>query len=217
VRTKSGTRQFAKWAAFYVGASSDATRQQKSTTLFGETSESATRIRSVSARSTIDSVVTALSELSLQEAFGKLATELRTSSSRWYERLSADGRRGIVLSIYGEACSKANSRRLVPSRGGKMRSIKSEKALDYADSWGQQCPTLRFPLTGDLRVCGVLVYASERPDLDESLVLDLMQGRIYQNDRQVRQKFFIKAIDTARPRAILLIEELQPSAPELAL
>ena len=34
----------------------------------------------------------------------------------------------------------------------------------------------------------LIYYSSRRPDLDESLILDLMQGVIYKNDRQVKQK-----------------------------
>ena len=33
-----------------------------------------------------------------------------------------------------------------------------------------------------------IYYASRRPDLDESLILDAMEKRIYKNDRQVNEK-----------------------------
>jgi len=59
-----------------------------------------------------------------------------------------------------------------------MRVIKSEKALFYSDRFKQQCPQ------HELIECAVAVkikiyYASRKPDLDESLILDLMQGLIY--------------------------------------
>ena len=87
--------------------------------------------------------------------------------------------------IFGEPASKANSRRVV-RYGGMSRLIKSAKALSYSDVFRQQCKPLATLMTGDLRVTLHIFYASRRPDLDESLILDLMQGLIYENDRQVK-------------------------------
>jgi Holliday junction resolvase RusA-like endonuclease len=168
-------------------------------------------------RSTTGSVITELEGLGLQEGFGKIAAELRRNSSTWYERYSRDGRRGVLLIVMGQPYSKANSRRIVTARNGRRMVIKSEEALAYAKTWAMQCPALRIPLQGELRVTGALMYASMRPDLDESLILDLAQGRIYKNDRQVMQKFFVRGVDTERPRAVLLFEELRPGQVELQL
>jgi hypothetical protein len=217
VRTKRGTRQFKNWAAFYAGASSGSGRQQKFTISSSPTDEPVIRSLSPSVRSTIVSVATALAALDLREQLGKLASELSGTSSTWYERLSSDGRRGVVLRVMGQPYSKANSRRLVRGKGGRPASIKSEEALEYSAAWRAQCPALRFPLQGELMVCGVIAYGSERPDLDESLILDLMQGMIYKNDRQVRRRFFSHAIDTKNPRAVLLIEELAPADGQMEL
>ena len=35
------------------------------------------------------------------------------------------------------------------------------------------------------------IYYASRPDLDESLILDCMQGLVYKNDRQVKEKHVI--------------------------
>jgi hypothetical protein len=217
VRTRRGTNRSTSWDAFYAGASSDASRRQKSTTSFALTADAATKIRSHSVRITTDSVITALEELALQEQFGKVAMELRKSSCGWYERYSSEGHRGILLRVMGQPYSKANSRRIVTGRDGRRMVIKSEEALDYARQWRSQVPTLRFPLTGEVRVVGALMYSSMRPDLDESLILDLAQDMIYKNDRQVTQKFFVRGVDTERPRAVLLFEETLPTALELPL
>jgi hypothetical protein len=85
--------------------------------------------------------------------------------------------------IFGEPASKANSRRVVRF-GGMSRLIKSKKALTYADVFRQQCKPLSTLMTGDLRITLHIFYASRRPDLDESLILDLMQGLIYENEKQ---------------------------------
>ena len=62
---------------------------------------------------------------------------------------------------------------------------------------------------GRLRVEVRIWYATERPDLDESVVLDILQGIVYANDRQVREKHVYHAIDKANPRAEIIVEPLQ--------
>ena len=89
--------------------------------------------------------------------------------------------------IFGEPASKANSRRVVRF-GGMSRLIKSQKALNYSDVFRQQCKPLAVLMTGDLRITMHIYYASRRPDLDESLILDLLQGLVYVNDRQVKER-----------------------------
>lgn len=106
--------------------------------------------------------------------------------------------------VLGEPASKANSRRLV-SYGGRPRFIKSEKALSYSDAFKLQVPILDELAEGDLFFGAKIYYASRRPDLDESLILDLLQGRIYVNDRQVKCRFVLWGLDKEEPRAELYI------------
>ena len=61
-------------------------------------------------------------------------------------------------------------------------------------------------LEGELRVSMTIYYASQRPDLDPSLILDAMQGKIYVNDRQVREIHLYHAIDKDNPRAEITVE-----------
>jgi Holliday junction resolvase RusA-like endonuclease len=115
--------------------------------------------------------------------------------------------------IFGEPASKANSRRVV--RFGNMsRLIKSAKALSYSDAFKQQCGKLPTLMTGDLRVTLHIFYASRRPDLDESLILDLMQGLIYENDRQVKERHCYWGLDPDNPRAEIIIERIPDVAPK---
>jgi Holliday junction resolvase RusA-like endonuclease len=119
----------------------------------------------------------------------------------------------LVQIIFGEPASKANSRRVV--RFGSMsRLIKSQKALNYSDAFRQQCQPLGKLMTGDLRVTLHIYYASRRPDLDESLILDLMQGLIYENDRQVKERHAYWGLDPENPRAEILIEKIEEIAPK---
>jgi len=109
----------------------------------------------------------------------------------------------IQFTILGEPASKANSRRWT----GKF-FIKSEKALNYGKMFKAQCPVLDPLLEGDLRVTIHIWYASRRPDLDESLILDLMQDCIYKNDRQIKERHVYWHLDKENPRSDILVEVL---------
>lgn len=115
--------------------------------------------------------------------------------------------------IFGEPASKANSRRVV-HYGGMSRLIKSAKALSYSDVFKQQCKPLPTLMTGDLRITLHIFYASRRPDLDESLILDLMQGLIYVNDRQVKERHCYWGLDPENPRAEIIVEKIPEVAPK---
>lgn len=105
----------------------------------------------------------------------------------------------IHFVIYGEPASKANSRKMVYIKG-KPLFIKSEKALGYVKLFKQQAPKCQL-LDGDVVVEITIHYASRRPDLDESLILDLLQGVAYENDRQVREKHIFWGLDKENPRS----------------
>ena len=80
--------------------------------------------------------------------------------------------------------------------------IKSAKALSYAKAFKLQCnvPASQKLLT-DVVVTIRIWYASRRPDLDESLILDLLQDVTYANDRQVKEKhIYWMGVDKENPR-----------------
>lgn len=109
--------------------------------------------------------------------------------------------------IYGEPASKSNSRKLAKVRG-RILFIKSDKARGYADDVARQIVPLRPLLTGPLKFTATIYYASHRPDLDPSIILDALQGRVYENDRQVREMHLFHAIDKRSPRAEILVERI---------
>jgi len=151
----------------------------------------------------------------------------------------------IEFVILGEPASKANSREIVPRKvrsktTGELQtrpmSIKSGKAREYETACLKQVPPkARLRLEGPVRVVIRIWYASERPDLDEGLILDCLQDRyewvrrgtgvrkvlvhrgVYRNDRQVRQKVILHGIDRQNPRAHVIIEPLQMQQITLAL
>jgi Holliday junction resolvase RusA-like endonuclease len=124
-----------------------------------------------------------------------------------YDSAIVDELQVLSLYILGEPASKANSRRVV--RFNNMsRLIKSEKALNYSDAFKKQCLPLAKLMTGDLRVTMRIFYATRRPDLDESLILDLMQGLVYENDRQVKERHTYWGLDPENPRSEIIIEQI---------
>ena len=123
--------------------------------------------------------------------------------------------------IYGEPASKANSRRAVTFKG-KPRFIKSSKALNYEKMFKQQIAFLpgssrsssatprrkqEVLFKHDVVLEIYIYYASRRPDLDESLILDLLQGVAYENDRQVKEKHIYWGLDKENPRSEIFVWE----------
>lgn len=109
--------------------------------------------------------------------------------------------------ILGQPHSKANSRKHALIKG-KPRFIKSDAALGYLQDFAKQCPTLDPMFEGDVHVELEIFYTSRRPDLDESLILDALQQRVYRNDRQVRKKTVTGWVDAERPRAVIRVSPL---------
>ena len=114
--------------------------------------------------------------------------------------------------VYGEPASKANSRRVVKF-GSQSRLIKSQKALDYSEMFRLQVRPISPLIEADVKVSMMIYYASRRPDLDESLILDLMQGVFYVNDRQVKEKHIYWGLDKENPRAEIVVEVLEKNPP----
>ena len=132
---------------------------------------------------------------------------MKTNDSTSIEELQ-----GLTLFIKGEPASKANSRRVVKF-GSMSRLIKSQKALDYSEVFRVQCPAITPLMSGDIRMHITIYYASRRPDLDESLILDLLQGLVYVNDRQVKERHTYWGLDPKNPRAEIIIEQLPKKMP----
>ncbi|MCH8180236.1 MAG: hypothetical protein IIA02_10700 [Proteobacteria bacterium] len=141
--------------------------------------------------------------------------------------------RSVSFTILGEPASKANSRKIVTfGKGENARSaiIKSDKARSYWDTALKQIPPhARMRLEGKVFITIAIHYATERPDLDESVILDVLQDQwhrpkgakerylvqhgVYRNDRQVRGKYVTHHIDRLNPRAEILVEEI-PEPPK---
>lgn len=132
----------------------------------------------------------------------------------------------IKFTIYGQAASKANSRKIVAiqnKKTGAVRAavIKSDVARQFEeDALRQIPPAARQQLKGELCANIDIYYRNERPDLDESIVLDVLQNRwakgpdkkrylvqkgVYENDRQVREKHVRHFVDPVNPRVVIEI------------
>jgi hypothetical protein len=118
----------------------------------------------------------------------------------------------VTFEVHGEPASKANSRKIVKF-GDRLASVKSDKARKYAAAFSQQLPSGLVPTKNDVCVEMVIYYASRRPDLDESLILDLMQGHIYENDRQVKRKLIYWQLDRDNPRSVIRVYDIEDLTP----
>jgi len=145
----------------------------------------------------------------------------------------------IAFTIRGQMVSMKNSRDIVMF--GKRPGVKkSDKALAYEKAALLQIPAeAKQMLTGPLIVTMRIYYASERPDLDGALLLDIMAAKygkskgklqkiapgqwaygegarrlerrgVYENDRQCRELHFYHFIDVANPRTEVEIETVLP-------
>lgn len=113
----------------------------------------------------------------------------------------------VSFTVLGEPASKSNSRRLVRF-GSRPAFIKSDKARNYVAAFQRQCPRLSSLMEDDVRVTITIYYASRRPDLDESVLLDAMQGYVIKNDRQIKERHVYWGLDKANPRAVIQVEPL---------
>jgi hypothetical protein len=151
-------------------------------------------------------------------------TDITHNSERnAFDPLLKLNRRVVSFTVLGECASMKNSRRIVTSRAtGKPMSIKSAKSMSFFHSAALQIPNLTNPFATPVKVTMTIYYASERPDLDESVLLDAMQstsigtGRqrriirsgVIVNDRLVRWKDIRHGIDAKNPRAEIVVETL---------
>lgn len=119
----------------------------------------------------------------------------------------------ISFTVLGECASKANSRQPAPavSKAGRsfIRFIKSPKARAFEAACARQIPYRKDLWTCDVEVWAIIFYASRRPDLDESLLLDCIQGRIIKNDRQVKSKIITWGLDPKNPRCEVTVTPLE--------
>ncbi|MDE1905954.1 MAG: hypothetical protein KGH75_05830 [Rhodospirillales bacterium] len=134
----------------------------------------------------------------------------------------------IRFVIHGQAASKANSRKLVVIHG-RPASIKSDAARNF-----ERLATLQIPaqakrmLTCRVAVVLRMFYRTELPDLDESIVLDVMQAKyktledgqrvlirsgVYVNDRQVRERHTYHGVDPQCPRVEVEVWPMQLDLP----
>lgn len=104
--------------------------------------------------------------------------------------------------IYGEPASKSNAR-IKTARGAV---IKSMKAMRYLEDFRRQVKPPAEMFTEPVVMECTIYYRTQRPDLDESLVMDGLQyGGVVKNDRLIREKHVFHAIDKENPRAEIII------------
>lgn len=143
--------------------------------------------------------------------------------------LGYDGNNRVVFAefvIFGNLQQKGNGREIkkyrkdIPYGNGVIQKTttrveKSDAAKAWLNSAGWQIPLLRddqahLLMTGELTLTADVYYRTEANDLDITLLLDFLQGRIYKNDRQVRRMVLDHFIDRDNPRVEVVIEKRRP-------
>jgi Holliday junction resolvase RusA-like endonuclease len=139
----------------------------------------------------------------------------------------------IAFTILGAPVSHKNGYHVVTLGRGSEKErtaiVKSKEALAYErDALRQIPPAARLRLEGPVAIAVRLFYETERPDMDESLILDVLQDRwdrahgphagekkrnlvqagVYRNDRQIVEKHVTKAVDARNPRAEITVQAL---------
>jgi len=135
----------------------------------------------------------------------------------------------IRFTILGEQAQKGNQRRIVTSRMSlKPVLIKSAKALAWYHSATLQLKAAGIMgrdaaiFTEPVRLTVHAYYASNRPDLDATVLQDVLQSRymgagkkrklclagVYENDRLVKELHLFHHIDAECPRAEVCIERI---------
>lgn len=110
------------------------------------------------------------------------------------------------FTVHGALQSKSNSRKLIFNpRTRRPMFIKSDAARSYAQGALLQIPCLNQLIDEDCAIWVRVYYPSRRNDLDISLIQDLMQGRIYSNDRCVKEIHAYHALDAAQPRVDVVV------------
>lgn len=130
--------------------------------------------------------------------------------------------KSITFTIHGELMSKSNSR-IFTSFGGKPRLIKKPKALQYCKDARIQLRTQlghHRAFENPVRMTIIIWYKNKMPDLDVSLIQDILQQEIdkktkrvifegaYKNDRQVYEIHALKKFDKENPRLTVTIDEI---------
>jgi hypothetical protein len=114
----------------------------------------------------------------------------------------------VRLQIFGQPYSKENRRIPAKTKTGKPFLIKSKEAQRYSKDWKRQCPVLEPLIEEEVEAYIKLYYRTRLPDLDESLVLDLLQGRLIKNDRQVRRKVVDWGLSRDEPRSVIVLRPM---------
>jgi hypothetical protein len=118
----------------------------------------------------------------------------------------------IDFVVKGEPASAKNQRQIVQVQG-KPRIIKSKKAFSYIRMFDAQCPVLDDLIEDDVALRVDVWYASRRPDLAcMDLIQDLLQGKIYLNDRQVKASMSVWNLDRENPRSRIRLIRMEPES-----
>lgn len=137
----------------------------------------------------------------------------------------------IRFTARGEPVSLKNNKQLgsvkESSKGNRYREIvNSREVINYQKFFLPQIPwQAQAMLDVPVRVLIKIWYRTQRPDLDEAIILDLMQAQytrhpktqeklvvrrgVYTNDRLVRERHVYHGIDKQHPRVEIIVMPIE--------
>jgi len=116
----------------------------------------------------------------------------------------------VMLTILGQPVSMKNNYVLVKSvKHGRTFMLPNDKVKKYQRAFNKQVPVLSPLISCEVSVTMRIFYASRQPDLNEDQILDLLQKRVYENDRQIWEKHIFKALDRENPRAEIIVAPIE--------
>jgi len=164
---------------------------------------------------------------SLFEQAASSATADSPGASRvWHADAAGSGngrRHSVLVTVDIQPASKHNSRKRM-MLGKHVKYVLSDAAYAFKQMADLQIPnSARIMMRGRVMVSMLLIYASDQPDLDDTIVCDVLQTEfigpaknglvkrpgVIINDRQIVEKHLYKSIVAEHPRAIIQVDELE--------
>lgn len=116
----------------------------------------------------------------------------------------------VKLTIIGQPVSMKNDYVIAYSeKNDRYFLAPGKKVKAYRRDFERQARAISPLMRCEVSVTMRVFYASKRPDLNEDQILDLLQNKVYVNDRQVWEKHVYKAIDKLNPRAEIIVAPIE--------
>lgn len=111
--------------------------------------------------------------------------------------------------IFGEPAGRGGDVQRVrhPVTGQPMR-VHTGAATRFREAVRRQVGVLADPMQGELKLTARIYNRDRRARMDAALLVDVLQGRVIKNARQIREMHVYHGVDRGVPRAEICVERL---------